>query len=163
MDIRSDARPSWDEYMLTVAEATARRSTCSRRKVGAVIVAQDHRIVSTGYNGGPRGYVHCVDGGCPRARQVSDEGTGFGYEDPEAFCIAIHAEANAIMFASPEQREGASLFCTLAPCFGCAKLISNSGISEVVVRSGYEMFEPVRKFLLDAGVRVRVQDDLGQI
>lgn len=149
-------RPSWDEYMLTVAEATALRSTCSRRQVGAVIATRDHRIVSTGYNGGPRKYPHCLDGGCPRARTGTDEGTGFGYEDPDAYCIAIHAEANAIMFSSPEQREGASLFSTLAPCLGCAKLMANSGVSEVVVRKGYDLFEPVREFLLNAGVRVRV-------
>lgn len=151
-----DERPSWDEYMLTVARATASRSTCSRRKVGAVIATQDRRIVATGYNGGPRHYAHCIDGGCPRGRVSTDEATGFGYEDPDAYCIAIHAEANAIMFSSPEEREGSTLFCTLAPCFGCAKLIANSGVVEVVVGGGYDLFGPVRKFLLDAGVRVRV-------
>lgn len=149
-------RPSWDEYMLAVAEATASRSTCSRRQVGAVIATRDHRIVGTGYNGGPRGYKHCLDGGCPRSREGTDEGTGFGYEDPDSFCIAIHAEANAIMFCDAQERDSATLYCTLAPCFGCAKLISNSGISEVVVPSSYEQFEPVREFLLAAGVRVRV-------
>lgn len=149
-------RPSWDSYMLAIAEATATRSTCVRRKVGAVIATPDHRIVATGYNGGPRKLKHCLDGGCPRGRQGTDEGTGFGYEDPEEFCIAIHAEANAIMFASPQDRESASLFCTLAPCFGCAKLIANSGIAEVVVEKGYNLFGPVRQFLLDSGVRVRI-------
>lgn len=149
-------RPSWDTYMLDVAEATAQRSTCSRRQVGAVVATRDRRIVSTGYNGGPRGFKHCTDGGCPRA-QAHDgmEVTGFGYEDAEAYCIAIHAEANAIMFSSPEEREGATLYCTLAPCFGCAKLIANSGIVEVVVAGRYEQFEPVREFLLSTNVRVR--------
>lgn len=150
------SRPSWDEYMLAVADATASRSTCSRRQVGAVLATPDRRIVATGYNGGPRGYKHCLDGGCPRGRTGTDEGTGFGYEDPEEFCIAIHAEANAIMFSSPEERERATLYCTLAPCLGCAKLIANSGIAEVVVPMSYEQFDPVRTFLLAANVRVRV-------
>jgi dCMP deaminase len=149
-------RPSWDDYLLAIAQVTAARSTCSRRKVGAVIATRDRRIVATGYNGGPRHYKHCLDGGCPRGRQGTDEGTGFGYESPEAFCIAIHAEANAIMFSSPEEREGASLYCTLAPCFGCAKLIANSGLAEVVIQDDYGLFGPVREFLLSADVRVRV-------
>lgn len=155
-----DARPSWDDYMLSVARATAMRSTCIRRQVGAIIATTDQRIVATGYNGGPRGYKHCFDGGCPRSRVGQDEGTGFGYEDPDAFCIAIHAEANALLFASPQDREGSSLYTTLAPCLGCAKLIANSGIGEVVTDSLYDQFEPVRTFLLASRVRVRVLGDV---
>lgn len=149
-------RPDWDQYMLTVAEATALRATCSRRQIGAVIATRDHRIVSTGYNGGPRGMGHCTDGFCPRANGSAN--TGFGYDDPEDYCIAIHAEANAIMFASPESRGGSTLYSTLAPCFSCAKLISNSGIDEVVVSEVYKEFDRVKDFLKDNGVRVRVME-----
>ncbi len=147
-------RVSWDDYFLDLARATASRATCSRRQHGAVIV-QGRRIVSTGYNGGPSGYPHCLDGACPRAN--SDAPQGHDYER----CIAIHAEANAVMFAAPSERDGASLYCTGAPCFGCAKLIANSGLSEVVASSGrYEGWDETRDFLRTAGVRVRLLDGL---
>ena len=147
-------RVSWDEYFLELARTTSTRATCSRRRHGAVIV-QGRRIVATGYNGGPSGYPHCEDGGCPRA--LSEAEQGYDYEH----CIAIHAEANALLFSSPEQREGASLYCTGAPCFGCAKLIANSGVSEVVAAGNrYEGWESVRDFLRGSGVRVRVLDGL---
>jgi dCMP deaminase len=129
-------------------------ATCIRRKHGAVIV-QGHRIVATGYNGGPSGYPHCDEGACPRA--ASDAPQGHDYER----CIAIHAEANALLFSSPEERDGASLYCTGAPCFGCAKLIANSGVGEVVAASGrYEGWDEVRDFLRRSGVRVRLLDGL---
>jgi dCMP deaminase len=147
-------RASWDEYFLELARTTSTRATCSRRKHGAVIV-RGRRIVSTGYNGGPSGFPHCDEGACPRAS--SDAPQGHGYES----CIAIHAEANALLFSSPEEREGASLYCTGAPCFGCAKLIANSGVQEVVAAGGrYDGWDEVRDFLRRAGVRVRLLDGL---
>ena len=147
-------RQSWDDYFLDLARATSTRATCSRRKHGAIIV-QDRRIVATGYNGGPSGYPHCEDGGCPRAASNAPQG-----HDYEA-CIAIHAEANALLFASPEERNGATLYCTGAPCFGCAKLIANSGVAEVVAAGGrYDGWDGVKNFLLTAGVRVRLLDGL---
>lgn len=150
----SGDRVSWDQYFLDLASTTSSRATCSRRKHGAVIV-HDRRIVATGYNGGPSGYAHCEDGGCPRAASPAPQ--GHDYES----CIAIHAEANALLFSSPEERDGATLYCTGAPCFGCAKLISNSGISEVVASGGrYDGWDRVRTFLLTAGVRVRLLDGM---
>jgi dCMP deaminase len=147
-------RASWDEYFLELARATSTRATCSRRKHGAVIV-RDRRIVSTGYNGGPSGFPHCDEGACPRAESTAPQ--GHDYES----CIAIHAEANALLFSSHEAREGASLYCTGAPCFGCAKLIANSGVSEVVAAGGrYDGWPEVRDFLRRANVRVRVLDGL---
>lgn len=154
METTPSGRASWDDYFLEVARATASRATCSRRKHGAVIT-KDRRIVSTGYNGGPSGYPHCDEGACPRAR--SDAPQGHDYER----CIAIHAEANALLFSSPEQRDGAALYCTGAPCFGCAKLIANSGVTEVVSAGGrYEGWEETRDFLRRTGVRVRLLDGL---
>jgi dCMP deaminase len=147
-------RASWDEYFLDLARATSSRATCSRRKHGAVIV-RDRRIVSTGYNGGPSGFPHCDEGACPRANSIAPQ--GHDYES----CIAIHAEANALLFSSPEERDGASLYCTGAPCFGCAKLIANSGVSEVVAAGGrYEGWDEVRDFLRRSNVRVRLLDGL---
>lgn len=150
----SERRQSWDEYFLDLARATSTRATCSRRKHGAVIT-KDRRIVSTGYNGGPSGFGHCIDGACPRA--LSDAPQGHDYES----CIAIHAEANALLFCGPDERDGATLYCTGAPCFGCAKLIANSGVSEVVASGGrYDGWDRVRDFLLTSGVRVRLLDGL---
>ena len=150
-----DRRQTWDEYFLSLAGAASTRATCVRRKVGAVIVRERH-IVSTGYNGGPSGTRHCDEGGCPRA--TSEAAMGSGYDS----CIAIHAEANALLFCGPEARRNATIYCTDLPCFGCAKLIANSGITEVVAARGlYEGWEDVRTFLLDAHVRVRVLDHAG--
>lgn len=148
----SDQRQSWDAYFLELARATATRATCIRRKHGAVIV-RDRRIVSTGYNGSPSGFPHCADGACPRA--LSDAAQGYDY----GHCIAIHAEANALLFSSPLERANGTLYCTGAPCFGCAKLISNSGVGEVVASGGrYDGWDRTRDFLLTAGVRVRLLD-----
>ncbi len=147
-----DRRQTWDEYFLSLAGAASSRSTCVRRKVGAVIVRERH-IVSTGYNGGPSGYPHCDEGGCPRAQTDAPMGTDYDG------CVAIHAEANALLFCGPQDRRNATIYCTDLPCFGCAKLIANSGISEVVAARGlYDGWEEVRTFLLDAGVRVRLLD-----
>ncbi len=148
------SRQSWDEYFLALAAQTASRSNCSRRKVGAVIV-QDRRIRSTGYNGPPSGYGHCDAGACPRA--AARPAMGRAYDD----CVAIHAEANALLFADHGDREGATLYSTAAPCFTCAKLIANSGVTEVVAAAGrYDGWDATRRFLLDCRVRVRVLDGL---
>jgi len=140
----------WDRYFLNIATETARRSNCVRRRHGAVIVHR-RRICSTGYNGPPSGHAHCDAGACPRAR--SEAVSGWGHDN----CIAIHAEANAILYSSPQERDGATIYITGVPCFGCAKLIANSGISEVVSEGDlYEGWDSVRNFLLDCNVRVRL-------
>lgn len=143
-------RASWDDYFLQIAEVVATRATCTRRQVGAVIV-HGRRPVGTGYNGAPAGLPHCTDGACPRAHQQPTMGQGYGS------CIAIHAEANALLHTAPADRDGATLYCTDAPCFDCAKLIANSGVAEVVVARGiYDTWPATREFLLDASVRVRL-------
>jgi dCMP deaminase len=112
---------------------------------------KNRRICSTGYNGPPSGHAHCDQGACPRAR--SESPTGWAYDA----CIAIHAEANAILYSSPEERERAAIYITGVPCFTCSKLIANSGIAEVVTTGDpYEGWEQVRSFLLDCNIRVRV-------
>lgn len=145
-------RQTWDEYFLSLAAQVSTRATCTRRKVGAVIV-RDRHIVSTGYNGSPAGMRHCDEGGCPRAGTDAPVGSG---HDAHA-CVAIHAEANALLFCGPQERSRASVYCTDLPCFGCAKLLANSGVAEVVAAGGlYEGWEQVRDFLRAAGVRVRL-------
>jgi dCMP deaminase len=153
---QTTGRQSWDEYFLGIAQAASTRSNCVRRKVGAVIVADRH-IRSTGYNGPPSGYGHCDEGACPRGVSSLPAGADPDYSD----CVALHAEANTLLFAGPEQRDGATLYTTQAPCFACAKLVANSGISEVVAAGGrYDGWEETRRFLLDCGLRVRVLDGL---
>lgn len=150
------ARQSWDEYFLGLAEAAATRSNCVRRQVGAVLVAERH-IRATGYNGPPAGYGHCDAGACPRGASLQPPGEPPGYDN----CVAIHAEANALLFSSPGDRSGSTLYTTAAPCFSCAKLIANAGVAEVVASAGYyDGWQATREFLLDCGVRVRLLGDL---
>ena len=122
-------RPRWDEYFMGIAEAVATRADCSRRQIGAVIV-KDNRIVSTGYNGAPAGKAGCLEGACPRAR--SDVEPGSQYETGAGECIAIHAEANALLYTSRDKCEGATIYITCQPCTWCAKLINGAGIKRIV-------------------------------
>lgn len=129
-------RPGWDQYFLDIARAVAARADCRRTQHGAVIVSPQRRIVSTGYNGAPAGEVGCLDGACPRG-MLPKSGlpslTG-GYDDPTSpgYCISIHAEANAIAYASRSDTDGATIFITGEPCHGCRKLIKAAGIVRIV-------------------------------
>lgn len=117
-------RVGWHEYFLGVAQAVSRRSDCIRDQVGAVVVGEDKRIRSTGYNGAPSGMAGCSS--CPRA--VSDVAPGSCYSN----CVAIHAELNALLFCDREDLPGATLYVTRAPCYGCLKAIRASGVTKVV-------------------------------
>lgn len=141
-------RPSKDEYYLGIAEAVSKRSTCLRKQYGAVIV-KDDRIVSTGYNGAPRGETNCCDTGlcycrtfnAPRDIDAARHGDQYGS------CVAVHAEQNAIINASREQMEGATmyLYCEQgrvpAPCNICDRMIKNSGIRKLVTAAGVKHYE----------------------
>lgn len=125
-------RPSWDETWMAVADTIAERSNCDSRQVGAVIVNNQNRIVSSGYNGPPRGYPipdgsTCSDW-CPR-RQSGAQPLSYGLS-----CLSVHAEANALIFADRATYQGGTIYVTAACCQDCAKLIANSGLSRVVVR-----------------------------
>lgn len=132
-------RPTKDEYYLKIAEAVSRRSTCLIRKYGAVIVANDE-IISTGYNGAPRGQVNCIDDGVCQKRLFSgSDAHGVGYDN----CKSVHAEMNAIISAKRRDMIGATLYLTCydvcgeeliyaKPCSICKRLIINSGILRVV-------------------------------
>jgi len=127
-----DERPGWDEYFLSLAELAATRSTCLRRRVGALLVA-DRRVLATGYNGPPRGLPHCREAGC--LRESLQVPSGQRHE----ICRAIHAEQNAILQAAHYGvpiRE-ATLYCTHQPCAICAKLILNLDIHRLVLRGDY--------------------------
>ena len=126
-------RPGWDDYFMDMTELVATRSTCLRRQVGAVIVRDKH-IISTGYNGAPKGVPHCAEkGGCLR------EKLGVPSGEKHELCRALHAEQNAIIQAATlgHSVEGATMYVTYQPCIICAKMIINAGIERIVVRNGY--------------------------
>lgn len=147
-----EKRPSWDEYFMEMAELTARRSTCLRRHVGAVIV-QDKHIVATGYNGAPRGIRHCGDRGEGCLRQALGVPSGEKHE----LCRALHAEQNAIIQAATlgQSIEGATIYVTNQPCVICAKMLINAGIRRIVVREGYPD-ELAVDILREAGIKIVV-------
>ena len=134
---------------MEMAELTAKRATCSRRQVGAVIV-RDNRAVATGYNGAPRGLAHCEEkGGCLR------EKLGVPSGQRHELCRALHAEQNAIISAASMGNaiEGGTIYITHQPCVICAKMIVNAGIKRIVVREGYPD-ELAREILDEAGLVV---------
>ena len=126
------SRPTWDEYFMEITRLVARRSTCLRRQVGAVLV-KDKNILSTGYNGAPSGVAHCLDVGCLR------EQMGIPSGERHELCRGLHAEQNAIVQAAKHGSNinGATLYCTTMPCIICAKMLINAGISRIVYETGY--------------------------
>lgn len=139
-------RLSWEEYFLKVAEVVSSRSTCDRLHVGAVIV-KNKTILSTGYNGSPRGLPHCDD---------------VGHEIADGHCVrTIHAEANALVQAARHGTavDAATLFLTNSPCYDCFKMIVNAGIKEVVYEnfymSRYEASEKVLELAKKTGVKIK--------
>ena len=147
-------RPSWDEYFMNIAKVAATRGNCSRRQVAAVIV-RDHRVISTGYNGTPRGVRNCCDGGCPRCSSNAPSGTALSE------CLCSHAEENAIVQAACYgiAVKGATLYTTFSPCLQCAKMIINAGIAEVIYFQHYTIDDISLALLREAGVVVRPLDD----
>ena len=149
-----DNRISWDEYFMEMAKLAAKRSTCLRRQVGAVIV-QDKHVIATGYNGAPKGIPHCAEmGGCYREKNNVPSG------ERHELCRALHAEQNAIIQAATYAQgiDGATIYITHQPCVICAKMIINAGIERIVVNEGYPDQMSV-DILEEAGIRiVKLQD-----
>ncbi|BBB33101.1 dCMP deaminase [Thermotomaculum hydrothermale] len=140
------SRPGWDEYFIELAYFVARRSTCTRRQVGAVIVKDKH-ILATGYNGAPKGIAHCLDTGCLRDKLGIPSGTR------HEICMASHAEQNAIIQAAYHgiAIKDAVIYCTTHPCSICAKMIINAGIKKIYYVEGYPD-ELGKKLLDEAGI-----------
>ena len=130
--IVEDDRPSWETYFMDIAQLVAKRSTCLRRSVGAVVV-KDKRILSTGYNGAPMNVAHCRVTGCMREQMKIPSG------ERHELCRGIHAEQNAIIQAAFHgvSIKEADLYCTNLPCSICAKMIINAGIRTIYYLSGY--------------------------
>ena len=148
-------RPGWDEYFMGIARIAALRSNCMKRKVAAVIV-KDRRIISTGYNGTPRGVKNCNEGGCQRCNSLADSGTSLGE------CLCSHAEENAIVQAAYHGIgvKDSTLYTTYSPCLICTKMIINAGIQEVVFSQEYPLGDVALGLLEEAGVKLkRLQSD----
>lgn len=146
VDMFTMERPSWDEYFLDIVKLVARRSTCLRRSVGAVLV-KDKRILATGYNGAPSGLKHCAEVGCLRKKMNISSG------ERHELCRGLHAEQNAIIQSALHgvSVKGATLYCTNHPCIICSKMIINAGITKVVYKDGYQ--DPMaQEILKEAGV-----------
>ncbi|MGB5157375.1 deoxycytidylate deaminase [Desulfobacterium sp. N47] len=126
------SRPAWDTYFMDITTLVAKRSTCLRRSVGALIV-KDKRILSTGYNGAPSGLKHCLEIGCLREKMKIASG------ERHELCRGIHAEQNAIIQAAFHgvSIRDAVLYCTNLPCSICAKMIINAGIIKIYYLDGY--------------------------
>jgi dCMP deaminase len=148
------ARPSWDDYFMNIARVVGTRSNCIKRRVGCVIVS-DRRIISTGYNGTPRGVRNCNEGGCPRCAAGAEPGTRLDE------CLCNHAEENASTQAAYHgvTVRGAGLYTTFSPCLICTKMVINAGIREIVFDVRFPLGERSLALLAEAGVKVRCLED----
>ncbi len=143
-------RPTWDEYFISIAKLVSTRSTCLRRKVGAILV-KDKKILTTGYNGAPSNIEHCEKTGCLRERLKVPSG------ERHELCRGLHSEQNALLQAALHgvSVKDAILYSTTHPCIICAKMIINAGIKEVVIAGGYPD-KMSRDLLKEAGIKIRI-------
>lgn len=144
-------RISWDNYFMKIAEIASERATCFRgKKVGAVL-AKEKQVISTGYNGAPKGVKDCLEKEtCMRKEKSLKSGERLEY------CMATHAEQNAIAQAACAgiATKGATLYTTHFPCVLCAKLLINAGITEIAYKEK-EIDELSPKILEEAKIRIR--------
>ncbi|HID25186.1 MAG TPA: cytidine deaminase [Thermoplasmata archaeon] len=143
------SRPSYDEYFMEMAHVIAKRSTCLRRKVGALLVKNKH-ILSTGYNGAPKGLPHCEEVGCLREKLRVPSG------ERHELCRGLHAEQNAIIQAAVfgVSIKDSILYCTDAPCVVCAKMLINADVQRVVFEGDYPD-KLAEKMLAESGITVQ--------
>ena len=142
-------RPDWEEYFMELASIAAKRSTCLRRQVGAVIV-RDHRVLATGYNGAPKGLAHCEEVSCLR------EFMGIPSGERAELCRAVHAEQNAIIQAAVAGISilDSEVYITHFPCVVCAKMLINAGVYAICYIEGYPD-ELSKTILSEAGTQLR--------
>ena len=143
MSSTNKIRISIDEYFMKIAEVVSERSTCIKRKVGAVLIKDSH-ILSTGYNGSPSGFKHCTPLTCVRQNLKSGE-------KPE-LCRGVHAEINCIIQAAihgTSIQGNTALYSTHFPCMSCLKLIINAGVKKLVYKEGYNMENKIKEDLLN--------------
>ena len=129
----TDDRPAWDDYFMEITHVVAKRSTCLRRQVGALLVS-DRRILATGYNGAPKGLAHCGElGGCYR------EKLGVPPGQRQEICRAVHAEQNAVAQAAVHgvKLDNVTCYVTIQPCVTCTKLLINASVVRIVYEGDY--------------------------
>jgi len=139
---------------MNIAQQVKMRASCLSAKKGAILV-KDKMIISTGYNGTPKGMTHCLSGGCQRctSRHLGKIKSG-SYSEP---CICVHSEENAIVQAAYNgiSTKGAVMYSTFTPCTSCAKMIINAGITEVITKTIYPD-DVGTKLLVDAKIKLRL-------
>ncbi|KAA0001062.1 MAG: dCMP deaminase family protein [Thermoplasmata archaeon] len=142
-------RLSYDQYFMEIAKVVSKRSTCLRRQVGAVIVKDKH-ILSTGYNGAPKGFKHCSEVGCIREKLNVPRG------ERHELCRGLHAEQNAIIQAAVfgVAIKDAVIYTTHFPCSVCAKMLVNAGIKELIYLQDYPD-ELAEEILRESNIKVR--------
>lgn len=141
-------RPEWDDYFMAFAKLACTRASCIRRQVGAVIV-KNKMVLTTGYNGAPRGLAHAAEVGCLRDQLGVPSG------QRHELCRGLHAEQNAIIQAARHgiSIDGAVMYCTTHPCVICIKMIINAGLTRVYYLQGYGD-EIARQIIAEAGFPV---------
>jgi dCMP deaminase len=155
-------RPTWDETWLDIADTVGQRSLCARAKVGAVVVDPTNQYVVTGYNGPPAGYKHGSQPCNIWCKRTSALTPAPDYSD----CYTIHAEANALLKSDYTRRKGGTIYVNSHVCWGCAKLVANSGLSRVVVRcdvaANHRNPLASYNFLTECGLEVQLTDQVMQ-
>ncbi len=148
-------RPSWDEYFIGISRAAATRATCDRGRSGCCI-ARDKHILVTGYVGSPMGVPHCDEVG----HEMHTVRHADGHESKHCIRTA-HAEQNAICQAAKMgiALVGATIYCKMTPCYVCAKMIINCGISRVVCEKDYHASQRSKDIFAEAGVALKVMDN----
>ncbi len=142
-------RPGYDDYFMEMAHVVSKRSTCLRRKVGAILVKDKH-ILSTGYNGAPKGLKHCEEVGCIRTKMKVPSG------ERHELCRGLHAEQNAIIQAAVfgVSIKGSTLYCTNTPCVVCVKMLINAGVEEIVYSGDYPD-DLAKKMIAESNIKIR--------
>ncbi|MFC5450298.1 deoxycytidylate deaminase [Paenibacillus aestuarii] len=150
-------RKNWDTYFMDIAYMASTRSQCNRRHVGAVLV-QGKKLLGTAYNGAPMGVPDCSEAGCMLVEEVELKLVD-GKEEVirKQRCIrTIHAEQNLLLFTDREDREGSTVYVTDQPCWTCANMLANSGVTEIVFHRSYPKDqEKVGQLMLARGITFR--------
>ena len=147
-----DTRPNWDEYFMELVDTVGHRATCNRGRSGCVIV-KDKRMLTTGYVGSPIGAKHCDEIGHEMHKVIHEDG------NITQHCIrTIHAEQNAIVQASRVgiALEGSTLYCSMTPCYTCAKLIINAGIKRVMAKGDYQAAEQTKRVFKETKIKLDI-------
>ena len=146
-------RMNRDEYFSELAVLVSRRATCARRSVGCVLISSRGHVLSTGYNGVPRGHTHCIDIRCPGADLPS--GTGLDV------CEAIHAEQNALLQCHDVDQIDTA-YVTAMPCMTCMKLLLNTSCSRIVYVAEYPHQEAKQLWIKNGRIIISTAEALSQ-